>query len=437
MYKESKPPRKLFGVLDKTDYVAPENDKWHHNDSQSDDEEPKLKTMMEEKFGRKKINIFGNFTESDSDDDGDDEGGDGGDASAAGASAAGASAAGASAAGASAAGTAGASSAGGDKEDAESDDNQPEPGYEFYLDERGVRKVRKIRQEDDVDYVPSDTEAKPLKRKQTVARRKKKARKYIGASSVQQSVPQQEPIQEADMNPNLGFTADEAATFISSPPRSSKPTPTVTLAAETTTVTPQEPAQSIASTIRATASQPCSERRHRRFSEMQQDEKVDFLFTQLQAAAGKIDRQSAVINVTRSDMIKQQLDINTLNSTVGRQQAEITRQQAEIEQLKAENAHLKTADEERERQLQQMRAVDNTRGIDINRLKERSIKVQRLAETLKEKHDDMKEWYNIPNTKITDGVKRITDGFEAVRKRVNILWGSPMQTTESIEETRS
>ncbi|KAJ0843966.1 hypothetical protein HanRHA438_Chr15g0697171 [Helianthus annuus] len=170
MYKESKPPRKLFGALDKTDYVAPENDKWHHNDSQSDDEEPKLKTMMEEKFGRKKINIFGNSTESDSDDDGDDEGGDGGDASAAGASAAGASAAGASAAGASAAGasaagasaagasaagasaagasaarTAGASSAGGYEEDAESDDNQPEPGYEFYLDERGVRKVRKIR----------------------------------------------------------------------------------------------------------------------------------------------------------------------------------------------------------------------------------------------------------------------------------------------------
>ncbi|KAJ0692591.1 hypothetical protein HanPI659440_Chr15g0587731 [Helianthus annuus] len=219
MYKESISPRKLFGALDKTDYVAPENDKWHHNDSQSDDEELKLKTMMEEKFGRKKINIFGNSTESDSDDDGD-----GGDASAAGASAA---------------GTAGASSAGGDEEDAESDDNQPEPGYEFYLDERGVRKVRKIRQEDDVDYVPSDTEAKPLKRKQTVARRKKKARKCIGASSVQQSVPQQEPIQEADMNPNLGFTADEAATFISSPPRSSKPTPTVTSAAETTTVTPQ------------------------------------------------------------------------------------------------------------------------------------------------------------------------------------------------------
>ncbi|MFS8009233.1 hypothetical protein Hanom_Chr14g01282271 [Helianthus anomalus] len=42
----------------------------------------------------------------------------------------------------------------------------------------------------------------------------------------------------------------------------------------------------------------------------------------------------------------------TLNSTVGRQQAEITRQQAEIEQLKAENERLKNADAERERQLQ-------------------------------------------------------------------------------------
>ncbi|MFS7977771.1 hypothetical protein Hanom_Chr10g00907881 [Helianthus anomalus] len=394
-YKESKPPRKLFGAFDKTDYVAPENDKWRHNDSQSDDKEPKLKKMMEDKFGRKKINIFGDSTESDNDDDGDDEGGDGGDA------------------GASAAGIAGASLAGGDEEDRESDDNQPEPGYEFYLDERGVRKVRKIRQEDDADFVPSDTEAERLKRKQTVARTKKKARKYIGASSVQQSVPQQDPIQEADMNLNLGFTADEAATFISSPPRSSEPTHVVTSALETQTTTPQEPAHSIASIIQATTSQPSSERRHRRFYEMQQDEKVDFLFTQLQATAGQIDRQSTVIHVTRSDMIKQQLEKNALNSTVQRQQAEITRQQAEIEQLKAENARLKTADEERE---------------------SRSTDVQRLAETLKEKHDDMKEWYNIRNTKITDGVKRITDGFDALRKRVNILWGDRCKQQEVLKK---
>ncbi|KAM0042847.1 hypothetical protein Hdeb2414_s0010g00334581 [Helianthus debilis subsp. tardiflorus] len=162
-YKESKPPRKLIGALDKTDYVAPENDKWRHNDSQSDDEELKLKKMMEEKFGHKKINIFSDSTESDSDDDGDgdDEGGDSGDVGAAGASAA---------------GVAGASLAGCDEEDTESDDNQPEPGYEFYLDERGVRKVRKIRQEDDDEYVPSDTEADRLKRKQTAARRKKKGK---------------------------------------------------------------------------------------------------------------------------------------------------------------------------------------------------------------------------------------------------------------------
>ncbi|KAF5767103.1 hypothetical protein HanXRQr2_Chr14g0620431 [Helianthus annuus] len=69
-----------------------------------------------------------------------------------------------------------------------------------------------------------------------------------------------------------------------------------------------------------------------------------------------------------------------------------------------------------------MRAAHNARGIDMNRLKEKSIEVQRLAETLKSKHDDMKEWYNSRNTKITDGVKRINDGFENVRKRVNIMW---------------
>ncbi|KAJ0524520.1 hypothetical protein HanRHA438_Chr09g0376801 [Helianthus annuus] len=260
--------------------------------------------MMEDKFGRKKIKIFGDSTKSDSDDDGDDEGDDGGDIGVAGASAA---------------GTTSASLAGGDAEDLESDDNWPEPGYEFYLDDWVVRKVRKIRQEEDADYVPSDTEVERLKRKQTAARRKKKNRKYIGASSVQPTVSQPEPVHEADMNLNFGLTIDEAAAIISSPPRSSEPTPVVTSAAETPTATPQEPTHSIASTIRATTSQHGSERRQRKFSEMQQDEKVDFLFSQLQAAAGQIDTQSAVINVTRGDVIKQRLEMNTLKSTIKRQ----------------------------------------------------------------------------------------------------------------------
>ncbi|MFS7945792.1 hypothetical protein Hanom_Chr06g00528341 [Helianthus anomalus] len=133
-------------------------------------------------------------------------------------------------------------------------------------------------------------------------------------------------------------------------------------------------------------------------------------------------------------MIIQQLEINTLKSIVGLQQAEITRQQAEIEQLKAENARLKGADEERERQLEQMRAADNTRGIDMNRLKERSTQVHRLAETLKEKHDDMREWYNSCNTIITDGVKKITDGFEFVRRHVNILWGDRCKQQEVLKK---
>ncbi|KAJ0692507.1 hypothetical protein HanPI659440_Chr15g0586791 [Helianthus annuus] len=81
-----------------------------------------------------------------------------------------------------------------------------------------------------------------------------------------------------------------------------------------------------------------------------------------------------------------------------------------------------------------MRAADNTRGIEMNRLKERSIEVKRLAETLKEKHDDMKEWYHIRNNKITDGVKRITNGFEAVRKRVNVLWGDRCKQQEALKK---
>ncbi|MFS7947879.1 hypothetical protein Hanom_Chr06g00553351 [Helianthus anomalus] len=81
-----------------------------------------------------------------------------------------------------------------------------------------------------------------------------------------------------------------------------------------------------------------------------------------------------------------------------------------------------------------MRATDNAHGIDMNRLKERSIEVKRLADTLKEKHEDMKEWYNIRNNKLTYGVKRITDGFEFVRKRVNILLGDRCKQQEVLKK---
>ncbi|MFS7917897.1 hypothetical protein Hanom_Chr03g00194591 [Helianthus anomalus] len=152
-YIESDPPRKMFGALDNTEYVTPANDKWRHDDIQSDDEEPKLKKMMEDKFGRKKLDP------SESDSDSDDESGDGGDTGAIGASAA---------------STPGASSARGDEENSDSENNELEPGYEFYLDGHGVRKVRNVRQEEDADYVPSDTEAKRVKKKEVAAQRKRK-----------------------------------------------------------------------------------------------------------------------------------------------------------------------------------------------------------------------------------------------------------------------
>ncbi|MFS8016939.1 hypothetical protein Hanom_Chr15g01374401 [Helianthus anomalus] len=175
---------------------------------------------------------------------------------------AGAGAVGASSAGASSAGAAGGTSAGNDEEDSESDDNPPEPVYEVYYDDRGVKRIRKIRREDEDDdeYVPSDIEAERLKRKETTVKRKKKARKYIGTSSSAQQFVPKEPIQEAAMDPNLGFTTEEASTMVSSPPRSTEPTPSVSSTPETPVVTPQAPTRSIASTIRATTSQPAARR---------------------------------------------------------------------------------------------------------------------------------------------------------------------------------
>ncbi|KAF5804219.1 hypothetical protein HanXRQr2_Chr05g0194591 [Helianthus annuus] len=420
-YKESDPPRKLIGALGKPDYVAPANDKWRHDDSQSDNEEPELKKRMAEKFGP----VVSDSSVSDSD---DDEAGDGGNA--------GAGAVGISDAGASSAGAAGGTSAGNDEEDSESDDNPPEPGYEYYLDELGVKKVRKIRREvddDDDEYVPSDTEAERSKRKETVIKRKKKARKYIGTRSVEQS-DSQEPTQEAAMDPNLGFMATKASTMVPSPPRSTEPTPVATSTPEAPTATPQAPTHSITSYICATTSQPSAECKQSLFEQMQLDEKVDFLFSELQAAAGQITRQTDVIKGTRADMIKQQVEINTLNATVGRQAAEITRQQAEIDQLKAENANLKAADEIRERQPQQMYAADNTCGIVMNRMKESSSALQRLADALKERHDNMKQWYGSRNTTIVDGVKKINEGYELLRKRVNTLWNDRCKQQEVMKK---
>ncbi|MFS7964396.1 hypothetical protein Hanom_Chr08g00749881 [Helianthus anomalus] len=51
-------------------------------------------------------------------------------------------------------------------------------------------------------------------------------------------------------------------------------------------MTPQAATRSIASTIRATTSQPTAEQRQTIFSQMNQEEKVNFLFPKLQATAG-------------------------------------------------------------------------------------------------------------------------------------------------------
>ncbi|MFS8022294.1 hypothetical protein Hanom_Chr16g01437781 [Helianthus anomalus] len=107
-----------------------------------------------------------------------DEGCDGGDAGAGTVSIS-------SAAGASSTGAAGGTSAGNDEEDTESDDNPPEPRYKVYYDERSVKRIRRTRQEDDREYVPSDTEAERLKKNKTTIKRKKKAKKNIGSSSAQ------------------------------------------------------------------------------------------------------------------------------------------------------------------------------------------------------------------------------------------------------------
>ncbi|KAJ0684534.1 hypothetical protein HanLR1_Chr11g0392241 [Helianthus annuus] len=264
-YPEST-PRKMFGALGYKNYMAPANDKWRHDESQSDDEEPTLKKMIEDKFGRKKLDIFGDTDDEDDGDGSDDEGGEGGDGGNVGAS--------------------GASARSGDNADSESDDNPPEPGYEHYIDERGIRQVRRIRTDLEEDYVPFDTEAERLKKKKTAIRRKKKMKKNIGTSSAEPAAAQHEivtePIQEADVNPEFAFTTEETTAMITSPSAATKPPPTATTATETPVVTPPaEPQHGTSSSQqhRSAAHQRSSERRGKMFSEIGSDEKVNFLFS--------------------------------------------------------------------------------------------------------------------------------------------------------------
>ncbi|MFS7986482.1 hypothetical protein Hanom_Chr11g01010841 [Helianthus anomalus] len=313
--------------------------------------------MMEDKFGRKKLDIFGNTDSEDNGDDGDDEGGEGGDGGNVGASAA--------------------STRGGGDVDSSSDDNPPEPGYEHYIDDRGIRQLRRIRtdQDQDEDYVPSDTEAADLgKNKQSAIRRKKKMKKTVGTSSSAHASIQQEtvaePVQEAEVNPQFPFTAKEAFT---------------------------------------------------------PDEKVEFLFSQLQVNIGQINRHSDFMSANRNTILKQQLEINTLKETAGKQQAEIA-------QLHAENERLKAADDERERQLKQMQAADNVHGIDMNRLKERSTDVLQTANKLSGQYDEITKWYGSRNKVIADNVKQMTSSYEVTRKRVNILWADKCKAEEVLHK---
>ncbi|KAJ0512143.1 hypothetical protein HanIR_Chr11g0559901 [Helianthus annuus] len=246
----------MFGALANTAYVALDNDKWRHDDSQSDNEEPNLKKMIEDKFGRKKLKIFGDSDDESDNGDDDDEGGDGGNV-----------------------GASSISIPGGDKrkqpgdnDESDSDDNQPEPGYEHYFDDRCVRQVRRIRTDQDADYVPSNTESERLGKKKAAAHRKKRSKKTIGASSAEPTVTQPEitiePVHEADVHTQFAFTTEETEAHMTSPTTT---TPLVTTTATETppVVAPQAEPQHATSSIhqyRSTTHQQSSERRGRLFS---------------------------------------------------------------------------------------------------------------------------------------------------------------------------
>ncbi|MFS7910861.1 hypothetical protein Hanom_Chr02g00111171 [Helianthus anomalus] len=133
------------------------------------------------------------------------------------------------------------------------------------------------------------------------------------------------------------------------------------------------------------------------------------------------------MSANRNIILKQYFEINTLKETIGKQQGEIA-------QLRAENERLKAADDERERQLQQMRAADNVRGIDMNRLKEKSNDVLRTADKLSGKYNEITKWYDSRNKVLAGNVKQITRSYEVTRKRVNTLWADKCKEEEMLQK---
>ncbi|KAJ0786538.1 hypothetical protein HanOQP8_Chr02g0072391 [Helianthus annuus] len=81
-----------------------------------------------------------------------------------------------------------------------------------------------------------------------------------------------------------------------------------------------------------------------------------------------------------------------------------------------------------------MCAADNTRGIEMNRMKESNSILQKLGEGLKERHDYMKQWYDSRNTTIVDGVKKINEGYEFLRRQANILWNDRCKQQEVMKK---
>ncbi|MFS8016133.1 hypothetical protein Hanom_Chr15g01364851 [Helianthus anomalus] len=70
----------------------------------------------------------------------------------------------------------------------------------------------------------------------------------------------------------------------------------------------------------------------------------------------------------------------------------------------------------------------------MNCMKESNSILQKLAEGLKKRHDFMKQWYDSRNTTIVDGVKKINEGYEFLRKRVNTLWGDRCKQQEVLKK---
>ncbi|KAJ0897171.1 hypothetical protein HanRHA438_Chr08g0342721 [Helianthus annuus] len=459
-YKESDPIRKLIGHLDVPTYVAPQNNKWRRDASDSGDEEPRLIALANTQLGAKHgikasskrsagsssaaahvevdVNVAaeevqGVFVDPDAHvsaggdggtvvgETGGSAGGDGGPATQSGDVA-----------------TdkgkgkvdeprklvddssSSSEDEGGSGDDGSSseDDNPPPPGMRKVYDNRGNLRFERIEKtvrtgesDKDEDYIPAAPgfiRKRKAKRQGTRASKKTAGHSSIPVSIQLSTAPEQQLPPVSDQ-----LTASETLDLMSSPQRS--------FGTRTVSVDQQPPATPASGThVRpplvitgptgasgqagqsgSSGPEPSRPTLVETLSVLSEAEKIQFLIEQVSELGSIVGRHTRTIEEYRVQRSQDVVAHNTLCSIVNAQNLKIKEQAQEIERLKEAN-----------------RARD--REVEI--MKGHSTVLENEAKALRQKHKELADRYNSRDDRLVEAFRPVHANFKKINYKVGTLW---------------